>query len=145
MYYKQKNHTTFSYNSCIIGTGDLKILKLHSPKGSCNFENFQNHSYLLITNCTRGCAISYTYKSHWHFFHVTPLVVSRGHSRSIVVICGHSWSLVNTFRLYRVDHTCWRNLRTFPWSLSKAYWSKYILPLHAQSRFQVHLDYTYQL
>ena len=38
----------------------LKILKLHSPKGSCNFENFQNHSYLLITNCTRGRAISYT-------------------------------------------------------------------------------------
>ena len=38
----------------------LKILKLHSPKGSCNFENFQNHSYLLITNCTRGCTISYT-------------------------------------------------------------------------------------
>ena len=28
--------------------------------GSCNFENFQNHSYLLITNCTRGRAISYT-------------------------------------------------------------------------------------
>ena len=24
------------------------------------FENFQNHSYLLITNCTRGSAISYT-------------------------------------------------------------------------------------
>ena len=39
----------------------LKILKLHSPKSSCNFENFQNHSYLLITNCTRGRAISYTY------------------------------------------------------------------------------------
>ena len=38
----------------------LKILKLHSPKGSCNFENFQNHSYLLITNCTRGRAISFT-------------------------------------------------------------------------------------
>ena len=38
----------------------LQILKLHSPKGSCNFENFQNHSYLLITNCTRGRAISYT-------------------------------------------------------------------------------------
>ena len=38
----------------------LKILKLHSPKGSCNFENFQNHSYLLIRNCTRGRAISYT-------------------------------------------------------------------------------------
>ena len=36
--------------------------KLHSPKGSCNFENFQNHSYLLITNCTRGRAISYTNK-----------------------------------------------------------------------------------
>ena len=29
-------------------------------KGSCNFENFQNHSHLLITNCTRGRAISYT-------------------------------------------------------------------------------------
>ena len=38
----------------------LKILKLHSPKGSCNFENFQNHSYLLITNSTRGRAICYT-------------------------------------------------------------------------------------
>ena len=38
----------------------LKILKLHSPKDSCNFENFQNHTYLLITNCTRGRAISYT-------------------------------------------------------------------------------------
>ena len=38
----------------------LKILKLHSPKGSCNFENFQNHSYLLITNCDRGRAISDT-------------------------------------------------------------------------------------
>ena len=34
--------------------------KLHSTKGSCNFENFQNHSYLLITNCTRGRAISHT-------------------------------------------------------------------------------------
>ena len=22
---------------------------------SCNFENFQNHSYLLFTNCTRSC------------------------------------------------------------------------------------------
>ena len=41
-----KNHTIFSYNSWIIGTSD--------------FENFQNHSYLLITNCTRGRAISYT-------------------------------------------------------------------------------------
>ena len=39
----------------------LKILKLHSPKCSCNFEKFQNHSYLFITNCTRGRAISYTY------------------------------------------------------------------------------------
>ena len=38
----------------------LKILKLLSPKGSCNFENFQNHLYLLITNCNRGRAISYT-------------------------------------------------------------------------------------
>mgnify|MGYP000002368410 CR=1 FL=1 len=38
----------------------LTVLKLHSPKGSCNFENCQNHSYLLITNCTRGRAISYT-------------------------------------------------------------------------------------
>ena len=38
----------------------LKILKLYSPKGPCNFENFQNHSYLLITNCTWGRAISYT-------------------------------------------------------------------------------------
>ena len=38
----------------------LKILKLHSPRGSCNFENFQNYSYLLITNCTRGRTISYT-------------------------------------------------------------------------------------
>ena len=38
----------------------LTVLKLHSPKGSCNFENFQNHSYLLITNCTRSRAISYT-------------------------------------------------------------------------------------
>ena len=28
----------------------LKILKLHLPKGSCNFEHFQNHSYHLITN-----------------------------------------------------------------------------------------------
>ena len=37
----------------------LTVLKLHSPKGSCNFENCQNHSYLLITNCTRGRAISY--------------------------------------------------------------------------------------
>ena len=27
---------------------------------SCNFENFPNRSYLLITNCTRGRAISYT-------------------------------------------------------------------------------------
>ena len=34
----------------------LKVLKLHS----CNFENFQNYSYLLITNRTRGRAISYT-------------------------------------------------------------------------------------
>ena len=41
----------------------LKILKLHSLKGSCNFENFQNHSYLLITNCTLGSAICYTL--HW--------------------------------------------------------------------------------
>ena len=40
----------------------MKILKLHEPKlGSCKFENFQNHSYLLITNCTHGHAISYTY------------------------------------------------------------------------------------
>ena len=39
----------------------LTVLKLHSPKGSCNFESCQNHSYLLITNCTRGHAISYTY------------------------------------------------------------------------------------
>ena len=31
---------------------------LIKPKGSCNFENCQNHSYLLITNCTRGRAIS---------------------------------------------------------------------------------------
>ena len=38
----------------------LTVLKLHSPKGSCNFENCQNHLYLLITNCTRGHAISYT-------------------------------------------------------------------------------------
>ena len=30
------------------------------PKGSCDFENCQNHSYLSITNCTRGRAISYT-------------------------------------------------------------------------------------
>ena len=35
----------------------LTVLKLHSPKGSCNFENCQNHSYLLIKNCTRGRAI----------------------------------------------------------------------------------------
>ena len=41
----------------------LKILKLYSPKGSFNFENFQNHSYLLIKNCTRGRAISYTKSS----------------------------------------------------------------------------------
>ena len=38
----------------------LKILKLHPPEGLCNFENFQNHLYLLITNCTWGRAISYT-------------------------------------------------------------------------------------
>ena len=38
----------------------LKILKLDLPKGSCNFENFQNYSYPLITNCTRGHAISFT-------------------------------------------------------------------------------------
>ena len=38
----------------------LKLLKLHSPKGLCNFENFQNHSYLLITNFTWGRAIPYT-------------------------------------------------------------------------------------
>ena len=36
----------------------LKILKLHSPKGLCNFENFQNH--VLIMNCTPGRAFSYT-------------------------------------------------------------------------------------
>ena len=39
----------------------LTVLKLHLPKGSFSFENCQNHSYLLITNCTRGRAISYTY------------------------------------------------------------------------------------
>ena len=39
----------------------LKIHKLHSPKVLCNFENCQNHLYLLITNCTRGHAISFTY------------------------------------------------------------------------------------
>ena len=43
----------------------LKILKLHSPKGSCNFENFQNHLYLLITTCTRGHAICYTNCTIW--------------------------------------------------------------------------------
>ena len=38
----------------------LRVLKLHWPKRSWNFENCQNHSYLLITNCTRGRAISFT-------------------------------------------------------------------------------------
>ena len=33
----------------------LKILKLHSPKGSCNFENFQNHSYLFHELYSRSC------------------------------------------------------------------------------------------
>ena len=40
----------------------LKSLQLHSPKGSYNFENSQNHSYPIITKCTRGRAISYTNK-----------------------------------------------------------------------------------
>ena len=49
----------------------LTVLKLHSPRGSCNFENCQNHSYLLITNCTRGRAISYTNTGHIWYFGVT--------------------------------------------------------------------------
>ena len=44
----------------------LTVLKLHSPKGSCNFENCQNHSYLLITNCTRDLAISCANNGHIH-------------------------------------------------------------------------------
>ena len=43
------------------------LFKLHSPKGSCNFENFQNHSYLLITDCTRGRAISHTKHKNYNF------------------------------------------------------------------------------
>jgi len=36
------------------------------------------------------------------------------------------------------------DLPTLPWSLiSKVHLLKYILPLHTQSKFQVHLNYTY--
>ena len=55
----------------------LKILKLHSPKGSCNFENFQNNSYLLIMNCTQGRAISYTKSMLQQCSHVTKKVLPK--------------------------------------------------------------------
>ena len=70
----------------------LKILKLHSPKGSCNFENFQTHSYLLITNFTRGSAISYTN--------------SRGLSKDLQRQKG-----IHTYTIHKIDllecHTFW--------------------------------------
>ena len=47
-----KNHTSFSYNSWIIGTRDFENSQIALPKGSCNFENFQNHLYILIMSCT---------------------------------------------------------------------------------------------
>ena len=61
---------------------------------------------------------------HWHFFDVTSLVVTRGHSRSFAVTChgqswsfavtrGHSWSFSRSFAVTRgylwslvVTHRC---------------------------------------
>lgn len=43
-------------NMLMSGLVIFKVLKLYSPIGSCNFYNFQDHSYLLIMNCAiRWC------------------------------------------------------------------------------------------
>ena len=57
----KKNRTSFSYNSWIIGTRDFENSQIALALSLVQFwENFQNHSYLLIKNCTWGRAISYT-------------------------------------------------------------------------------------
>ena len=38
----------------------LTVLKIAQAFRRVQFENCQNHEYLLIMNCTRGHAISYT-------------------------------------------------------------------------------------
>ena len=79
----------------------LKILKFHLPKGSYNFENFQTHLYLLITNCTWGRAISYTN--------------SRGLSKDLQRQKG-----IHTYTIHKIDF-----LTRMPYVLEHIWWACY--------------------
>ena len=51
---------TFELPQLLRDFDDYALMWIENYIILCNFENCQNHSYLLITNCTRGRAISYT-------------------------------------------------------------------------------------
>ena len=51
-------------------------------------------------------------------------------------VCSQVW-----FNPYSAPNFGFSELRTFPWSPSKVV-SRYIIPLHTQSRLQAHLHYT---